>query len=117
MPRSASTQNNETTEVASRLDVESPASDSAAPRRPELAPMVGAGAAASVPSALAFAGAPWWMLVVASLPGTAAFALSSVFPQDSHDRLEWFTDRRRHKEELVRSRTADSFPAPGNPAR
>lgn len=68
-------------------------------------PLLGAGAATSVPpAALAFAGAPWWALVIASLPGAAALLLQAALPQNSKDRLEWWRDRRRHREHLARTR-------------
>ncbi|MFI0220353.1 hypothetical protein [Streptomyces lydicus] len=68
-------------------------------------PLLGAGAVTSVPpAALAFAGAPWWALVIASLPGAAALLLQAALPQNSKDRLEWWRDRRRHREHLARTR-------------
>lgn len=67
--------------------------------------MLGAGAATSAPpAALAFAGAPWWALVITSLPGAAALLLQAALPQNSKDRLEWWRDRRRHREQLARTR-------------
>ncbi|WP_372404943.1 hypothetical protein [Streptomyces luteireticuli] len=59
------------------------------------------GVIASLPSA-ALAGAPWWTLLLTSLPGAAALLASAVIPQNSHDRLEWWRDRRRHHERLAR---------------
>ncbi|GAA1376572.1 hypothetical protein GCM10009612_75080 [Streptomyces beijiangensis] len=55
------------------------------------------------PAALAVSGAPWWALLVATLPGAVVLVLQAVLPQNSHDRLEWWRDRRRHREQLSRT--------------
>ncbi|WP_159012255.1 hypothetical protein [Streptomyces sp. NRRL F-5123] len=55
--------------------------------------------AAIPPAALAYGGAPWWVLLATSLPGAAAAVLNALIPQNSHDRLElwraWLRHRRR----------------------
>nr|WSX75950.1 hypothetical protein OH826_20110 [Streptomyces sp. NBC_00899] len=46
------------------------------------------------PAALAYVGAPWWALLLASLPGILAgvvvLILGAVVPQASADRLAWW---------------------------
>lgn len=75
------------------------------PNRTRALPVLGAGAASAVsPAALALSGAPWWALVVFTLPGAFALLLHASLPQDSHDRLEWWRDRRRHRERLAKAR-------------
>jgi hypothetical protein len=44
------------------------------------------------------AGAPWWAITVCVVLVLGVVALQSVFPQDSADRLAWWTDRRRYRE-------------------
>ncbi|WP_329112881.1 hypothetical protein [Streptomyces sp. NBC_01465] len=74
------------------------------PQRHRATALLGISAASSVPpAALAVSGAPWWALLVATLPGAMALMLQSVFPQNSQDRLEWWRDRRRHREHLSRA--------------
>ncbi|MGW2995417.1 hypothetical protein ACWDA9_27925 [Streptomyces sp. NPDC001193] len=46
--------------------------------------------------ATVLAGAPWWGVAVCLLLSLAATAVQTVFPQDSPDRLTWWTDRREH---------------------
>ncbi len=50
------------------------------------------------------AGAPWWAVLLLSLPTAAAVIIRSVFPQNSADRLAWWRDRRLHRERLARTR-------------
>ncbi|GGU82699.1 hypothetical protein GCM10010211_55920 [Streptomyces albospinus] len=73
-------------------------------------------ATSAPPAALGAAGAPWWALVIASLPGTAVLILQALLPQNSRDRLEWWRDRRRHREHLAQSRARRPPPA-GSSAR
>ncbi|MFJ9473084.1 hypothetical protein [Streptomyces caniferus] len=42
--------------------------------------------------------------MITSLPGAAALLLQAALPQNSKDRLEWWRDRRRHREQLARTR-------------
>ncbi|MFF0191072.1 hypothetical protein [Streptomyces sp. NPDC005244] len=64
--------------------------------------LLGAGLASSAPpAALSLSGAPWWILLAASLPGALALILQTLLPQNSRDRLDWWRDRRRHQENLL----------------
>ncbi|MER5889210.1 hypothetical protein ABT160_35745 [Streptomyces sp. NPDC001941] len=47
--------------------------------------------------ATALAGAPWWGVAICLLLSLVATAIQTVFPQDSSDRLTWWTDRREHR--------------------
>ena len=74
---------------------------------------LGAGLASSAPSvALTLTGAPWWILLAASLPGALTLILQSLLPQNSRDRLEWWRDRRRHREHLLNRSFPPSPTAP-----
>ncbi|MEV7381864.1 hypothetical protein [Streptomyces lydicus] len=42
--------------------------------------------------------------MIASLPGAAALLLQAALPQNSKDRLEWWRDRRRHREHPAHAR-------------
>jgi hypothetical protein len=73
------------------------------------------------PAALAYIGAPWWALLLASLPGilagVVALILGAVVPQDSADRLAWWQALFDY-----RSRSRQAVPAavdeqPGSPAQ
>lgn len=64
------------------------------PNRGTVLPLVGA---AVPPAALAYSGAPWWVLLVCSLPGATVAVLNALIPQDSHDRLELWRDWLRHR--------------------
>lgn len=54
--------------------------------------------------ALAYAGAPWW--VISALMGTSFLLglVQATFPQESSDRLDWWQDRRRHTSRRERIR-------------
>jgi hypothetical protein len=41
------------------------------------------------------AGAPWWTICLLSTLGLAAACLQIVFPQDSPDKVAWWSERRR----------------------
>ncbi|MGW7348005.1 hypothetical protein [Streptomyces sp. NPDC054854] len=45
----------------------------------------------------AMAGAPWWGVVMCLVLTLAATSVQTVFPQDSTDRLTWWTNRRAHR--------------------
>jgi hypothetical protein len=42
------------------------------------------------------AGAPWWTICLLGTFGLAAMCLQIVFPQDSPDRVAWWSERRRY---------------------
>ncbi|MFD8378257.1 hypothetical protein ACFV2X_06760 [Streptomyces sp. NPDC059679] len=85
-------------------------------RRPRVLPPLGAGAVIP-PAAPVLAAAPWWAALPGSLPGGLALALQASLPRTSKDRLAWWRDRRRHREDLARSRAAQvrPLPPPANP--
>ncbi|WP_329112863.1 hypothetical protein [Streptomyces sp. NBC_01465] len=77
---------------------------------PNTTSLLGAGLASSAPPvALSASGAPWWILLAASLPGALTLILQAALPQNSRDRLEWWRDRRSHRERLL-NRTAPPSP-------
>jgi hypothetical protein len=43
-------------------------------------------------------GAPWWALCPLCVLGLVAASLTTVFPQDSADKLAWWTERWRAKQ-------------------
>lgn len=47
--------------------------------------------------ATAVAGAPWWGVVICLALTLAASSLQTLFPQDSPDRLTWWTNHREHR--------------------
>lgn len=63
--------------------------------RSRVLPLLGAATGTALPPAtLAYIGAPWWALLLASLPGILAgvvvLILGAVVPQASGDRLAWW---------------------------
>ncbi|MFD5516297.1 hypothetical protein [Streptomyces sp. NPDC127066] len=48
--------------------------------------------------AAALVGAPWWAPVLCLVLALGVTVVQIVFPQDSTDRLAWWTDRREHKQ-------------------
>ncbi|MFE3269948.1 hypothetical protein [Streptomyces sp. NPDC059215] len=65
-------------------------------------PMIPSTAAAGLSgTALALAGAPWWLTAAAlgcCIAGLIVVVIQSVFPQDSEHRLAWWRDRRSHQQ-------------------
>lgn len=49
-------------------------------------------------TASVLAAAPWWIVGLVVLSGGAVAVVRAVFPQNSKDRLEWWKDRREHRE-------------------
>ncbi|MCX4516064.1 hypothetical protein OG402_38305 [Streptomyces anulatus] len=47
--------------------------------------------------ATAMAGAPWWGVVICLVLTLAATSVQALFPQDSPDRLTWWTNHREHR--------------------
>ncbi|CAO0826110.1 hypothetical protein ABT309_38310 [Streptomyces microflavus] len=47
--------------------------------------------------ATAIAGAPWWGVVICLVLTLTATSVQNLFPQDSPDRLTWWTDHRTHR--------------------
>ncbi|WP_371631862.1 hypothetical protein OG892_39775 [Streptomyces sp. NBC_00341] len=47
--------------------------------------------------ATATAGAPWWGVVICLVLVLAATSVQTLFPQDSPDRLIWWTNHREHR--------------------
>ncbi|MBQ1116262.1 hypothetical protein [Streptomyces sp. C3-3] len=47
--------------------------------------------------ATAIAGAPWWGVVICLVLTLTAASVQNLFPQDSPDRLTWWTDHRTHR--------------------
>lgn len=47
--------------------------------------------------ATAMAGAPWWGVVICLALVLAATSVQTLFPQDSPDRLTWWTNHREHR--------------------
>ncbi|MEV0876026.1 MULTISPECIES: hypothetical protein [Streptomyces] len=43
------------------------------------------------------AGAPWWGVVICLVLVLAATSVQTLFPQDSPDRLTWWTNHREHR--------------------
>ncbi|MFG2351865.1 hypothetical protein [Streptomyces phaeochromogenes] len=43
-------------------------------------------------------GAPWWVPVLCLVLALLVTTVQVIFPQDSTDRLAWWTDRRAHKQ-------------------
>ncbi|WP_329201900.1 MULTISPECIES: hypothetical protein [unclassified Streptomyces] len=59
--------------------------------------LVPASVAAASGLAATMAGVPWWGVVLCLILVLAATSLQSVFPQDSSDRLTWWTNLRDHR--------------------
>jgi hypothetical protein len=47
--------------------------------------------------ATVMAGAPWWGVVICLVLTLAATSVQALFPQDSPDRLTWWTNHREHQ--------------------
>lgn len=47
--------------------------------------------------ATVMAGAPWWGVVICLVLALAATSMQTLFPQDSPDRLTWWTNHREHR--------------------
>ncbi|WP_326701904.1 hypothetical protein OG909_32900 (plasmid) [Streptomyces sp. NBC_01754] len=43
------------------------------------------------------AGAPWWGIIICLVLTLTATSLQALFPQDSSDRLTWWTNHREHR--------------------
>ncbi|HTX26606.1 MAG TPA: hypothetical protein VME19_06280 [Streptosporangiaceae bacterium] len=43
------------------------------------------------------AGVPWWTICLLGTLGLAAMCLQIVFPQDSPDKVAWWSERRRYQ--------------------
>ncbi|MFG3155361.1 hypothetical protein ACGF7W_25315 [Streptomyces sp. NPDC048219] len=43
------------------------------------------------------AGAPWWGVIICLVLVLAATSVQTLFPQDSPDRLAWWTNHRAHR--------------------
>ncbi|MER6046633.1 hypothetical protein ABT168_04035 [Streptomyces sp. NPDC001793] len=56
------------------------------------------------PGTAALAGAPWQVVVGVSVASMLVGVLSTVFPQNSRDRLLWWRDRRRYQEKARQHR-------------
>ncbi|MFI1742647.1 hypothetical protein [Streptomyces sioyaensis] len=84
------------------------------PRSPQLA---GAGLSSVGSLAVALVGAPWQAVVLTVFAGLAVVALQSVLhtvmPQNSADRLIWWTDRRIHHTRGLRQSVAARPRRPG----
>ncbi|MFF9647319.1 hypothetical protein [Kitasatospora aureofaciens] len=59
-------------------------------------PMIGTATVIS-PLFLVHSGAPWWALTLLATLANAWALLTAALPQSSHDRLQWWRDRRRHQ--------------------
>ncbi|WP_299542456.1 hypothetical protein [uncultured Streptomyces sp.] len=47
--------------------------------------------------ATVMAGAPWWSTLICLTLALAATSVQTLFPQDSPDRLTWWTNHRAHR--------------------
>lgn len=47
--------------------------------------------------ATTMAGAPWWGIIICLVLTLTATSLQALFPQDSPDRLTWWTNQRDHR--------------------
>ncbi|WP_328868606.1 hypothetical protein [Streptomyces sp. NBC_00304] len=62
------------------------------------------------------AGAPWWGIIICLVLTLTATSLQALFPQDSSDRLIWWTNHREHRH-LRRTHDHDRHELrPGPPA-
>ncbi|MFJ8888546.1 hypothetical protein ACIRJR_34795 [Streptomyces sp. NPDC102402] len=61
--------------------------------------------------ATVMAGAPWWGVVICLVLALAATSVQTLFPQDSPDRLTWWTNLREHRL-LRRTHRGDRNPGP-----
>ena len=43
------------------------------------------------------AGAPWWTVCLLDMLGVAMICLQIIFPQDSPDKVAWWSERRRYQ--------------------
>ncbi|MFF7366008.1 hypothetical protein [Streptomyces sp. NPDC008125] len=48
--------------------------------------------------ATVMAGAPWWCVMICLVLTLAAKSVQTLFPQDSCDRLTWWTNHREHQQ-------------------
>ena len=48
--------------------------------------------------------APWWSVCLLTVLGLAAVCLQIVFPQDSRDKLAWWSERWRTRQRRPRDR-------------
>ncbi|MGX1887473.1 hypothetical protein [Streptomyces sp. NPDC055287] len=62
--------------------------------------------------ATAMACAPWWGVVICLVLVLAATSVQTLLPQDSPDRLTWWTNLREHRSCAA---PATATPAPGHP--
>lgn len=61
--------------------------------------------------ATVMAGAPWWGVMICLVLTLAATSVQTLFPQDSGDRLTWWTNHRAHRH-LRRTHRRDIPPVP-----
>jgi hypothetical protein len=47
--------------------------------------------------ATVMAGAPWWGVIICLVLVLATTSVQTLFPQDSPDRLAWWTNHRAHR--------------------
>ncbi|MFE2728932.1 hypothetical protein [Kitasatospora sp. NPDC059327] len=74
--------------------------------RPAPRPLINSVAAGTATTALALAGAPWWLTAAAFgcfALGLAVVAIQSVLPQESAHRLAWWRELWRYRQ--LRRRT------------
>ncbi|MET8379308.1 hypothetical protein [Streptomyces microflavus] len=65
--------------------------------------------------ATVLAGAPWWSVIICLVLALAATSVQTLFPQDSPDRLTWWTDHRAHRH-LRRAHRRQRATPPAPPA-
>ncbi|UZI26657.1 hypothetical protein [Streptomyces sp. VB1] len=64
--------------------------------------------------ATAIAGAPWWGVVICLVLTLTAVSVQNLFPQDSPDRLTWWTDHRTHRHLRRTHNNIGPAPAPND---
>lgn len=63
--------------------------------------------------ATVMAGAPWWSILICLTLSLAATSVQNLFPQDSPDRLTWWTNHRAHRHlRRTQAERRDTPPAP-----
>ncbi|MFF7366005.1 hypothetical protein [Streptomyces sp. NPDC008125] len=62
--------------------------------------------------ATVMAGAPWWGVIICLIFTLAATMVQAVFPQDSGDRLTWWTNHREHRHLRRAQRGRNAPPVP-----
>ncbi|MFE9853464.1 hypothetical protein ACFYPN_32420 [Streptomyces sp. NPDC005576] len=61
--------------------------------------------------ATVMAGAPWWGVIICLILSLAATSVQNLFPQDSPDRLTWWTNHRAHRHLRRTQRRRNTPPA------